>query len=96
MELFSFLSAEALLFAWEENRDMDVLLLDIEMQGMSGVKLARQLRQMVAESGAHSTDPMSPESVEHLCAKCDRYAEEWTPAAETLWSGADCGECMGT
>ena len=55
-----------------------------------------KLRQMVAESGAHSTDPMSPESVEHLCAKCDRYAEEWTPAAETLWSGADCGECTGT
>jgi len=48
VELFSFLSAEALLFAWEENRDMDVLLLDIEMQGMSGVKLARQLRQMGA------------------------------------------------
>ena len=55
-----------------------------------------KLRQMVAESGAHSTDPMSPESVEHLCAKCDRYAEEWMPVAETLWSGSDCGECTGT
>ena len=38
-----------------------------------------KLRQMVAESGAHSTDPESPESVEHLCAKCDQYAAHWGP-----------------
>ncbi len=44
-ELLTFPSAEALLFAWEENRDMDILLLDIEMGGMSGLELARHLRQ---------------------------------------------------
>lgn len=44
-----------------------------------------KLRQMVAESGAHSTDPMSPESADHLCSKCDRYAREWKPMAEDLW-----------
>jgi hypothetical protein len=30
-----------------------------------------KLRAMVNKAGAHSTDPQSPESVEHLCAKCD-------------------------
>lgn len=44
------------------------------------------LRQMVAESGAHSTDPMSPESAEHLCSKCDHYAAHWAPKAQTLWA----------
>lgn len=49
VELLSFPTAEALLFAWEENRDMDILLLDIEMGEMSGVKLARHLRQVGAK-----------------------------------------------
>lgn len=44
-----------------------------------------KLRQMVTEAGAHSTDPMSPESVEHLCAKCDQYAAHWGPEAAKLW-----------
>jgi MoaA/NifB/PqqE/SkfB family radical SAM enzyme len=43
------------------------------------------LREMVAKTGAHSTDPESPESAEHLCAKCDKYAADWTPTAERLW-----------
>lgn len=43
-------------------------------------------REMVAKTGAHSTDPESPESVEHLCAKCDQYAARWAPAAEELWA----------
>lgn len=45
------------------------------------------LRRIVAETGARSTDLKSPESAEHLCAKCDRYAENWKPAAEELWAG---------
>ena len=49
-----------------------------------------KLRQMVEESGAHSTDPMSPETVEHLCAKCDRYAEQWAPVADSLWNCQGC------
>lgn len=40
-----FLTADSFLFAWDEKKDMDVLLLDIEMPGMNGMKLARQLRQ---------------------------------------------------
>lgn len=41
-------SAEAFLFAYEENNAVDVLLLDIEMGDMSGVELAKRLRQMGA------------------------------------------------
>ena len=44
-----------------------------------------KLRAMVAKSGAHSTDLQSPESVDHLCTKCDQYAREWKPFAEELW-----------
>ena len=44
-----------------------------------------KLREMVAKSGARSTDLQSPESADHLCAKCDRYAERWAPVAEELW-----------
>ena len=44
-----------------------------------------KLRKMVTESGAHSTDLQSPESVEHLCAKCDAYAQNWQPVADALW-----------
>ena len=45
----------------------------------------QKLRKMVEESGAKSTDLQSPESVEHLCAKCDAYAEHWAPKAEELF-----------
>ncbi|MGN0715278.1 MAG: radical SAM protein, partial [Anaerovoracaceae bacterium] len=44
-----------------------------------------KLRAMVVCTEAHSTDLQSPESVEHLCSKCDKYAEKWKPAAEKLW-----------
>lgn len=44
-----------------------------------------KLREMVEKTGARSTDLQSPESADHLCAKCDRYAKEWTPVAEELW-----------
>ena len=44
-----------------------------------------KLREMVEGTDAHSTDMQSPESVEHLCSKCDRYAAEWKPVADALW-----------
>lgn len=44
-EVETFFSAEAFLFAYEENRTYDILLLDIEMGKMSGVSLARQIRR---------------------------------------------------
>ena len=46
----------------------------------------QRLRQMVKESGAKSTDMMSPEDVDHLCSKCDEYAKEWAPVADRLWA----------
>ena len=42
------------------------------------------LRKMVEETGAHSTDLQSPESVDHLCDKCVSYAKNWTPTADRL------------
>ena len=44
------------------------------------------LRQMVHDTGAHSTDLQSPESVEHLCEKCKAYAANWQPTADEIWS----------
>ena len=38
-------SAEQFLFRWEEKREMDILLLDISMPGMSGISLAHRLRE---------------------------------------------------
>lgn len=45
------------------------------------------LQRMVHETGAKSTDVESPETVEHLCAKCAEYAKEWQPNADRLWGG---------
>ncbi len=44
------------------------------------------LRQIINETGAHQTNLESPESAEHLCAKCDDYAEAWKPEAEEYWN----------
>lgn len=46
-----------------------------------------KLPELVRRSGAHSTDLQAPESAEHLCEKCRRYAANWKPSAEALWSG---------
>ena len=44
------------------------------------------LQRMVHETGAHSTDLQSPESVEHLCGKCAEYAKNWDDRAQELWN----------
>ena len=41
----AFPSAEAFLFAYEEEKSWDVLLLDVEMKEMSGIDLAKRLRK---------------------------------------------------
>lgn len=45
LQIDEYPSAEAFLFAYEENSAADVLFLDIEMGEMSGVELAKRLRQ---------------------------------------------------
>ena len=44
------------------------------------------LQRMVHETGAKSTDMQQPETVEHLCGKCEHYAEEWKGTADRLWA----------
>jgi MoaA/NifB/PqqE/SkfB family radical SAM enzyme len=43
------------------------------------------LRDMVKKTGAKSTDLQSPESVDHLCDKCQPYAKNWAKTAACLW-----------
>lgn len=38
-------SGESFLFSWEDEQDYDVLILDIEMGGMSGMELAGKIRE---------------------------------------------------
>ena len=44
-----------------------------------------KLRQMVAETGAKSTDLEAPETAEHLCDKCKGYADTWKVRADEMW-----------
>lgn len=45
LQIREFSSAENFLFQYEEENDFDILLLDIEMDAMDGVTLAKKLRQ---------------------------------------------------
>ena len=45
-----------------------------------------KLQAMVHATGAKSTDLESPESVEHLCAKCEQYAHDWADTADEIWN----------
>ena len=45
LSLEAFPSAESFLFQYAEQKDYDILLLDIEMQSMNGVALARSIRK---------------------------------------------------
>ena len=47
------------------------------------------LEKMVKETGAVSTDLESPETVEHLCEKCRKYANKWQPHADCIWNNRD-------
>ncbi len=40
-----FSSAESFLFAWENEKDFDVLFVDIQMRGMNGMDLAKRVRR---------------------------------------------------
>ncbi len=41
----AFPSAESFLFSWEDDREYDLLILDIEMGGISGMELAEKVRR---------------------------------------------------
>ena len=43
------------------------------------------LRKLVKDTGAVNTDYQEPENVDHLCDKCNAYAENWKPTADRLW-----------
>lgn len=45
IEVKPFPSAESFLFQYEEEKDFDILLLDIEMEKIDGVELARRIRR---------------------------------------------------
>ena len=49
VQVTTFFSAEAFLFTYAENRIFDILLLDIEMDGMNGIELAQKLRREGAD-----------------------------------------------
>ncbi len=46
LEIHAFLSAEQFLFQYEEEKDFQIIILDIEMGKMNGVTLARKLREL--------------------------------------------------
>lgn len=46
------------------------------------------LRKMVDETGAKSTDFLSPESADTLCSRCDKFANAWAPEAERIWNSS--------
>lgn len=44
------------------------------------------LRKIIKQTGAKSTDLENQEGVEHLCAKCDKFAAAWKEQADKLWT----------
>ena len=44
------------------------------------------LRKMIKQTGAKSTDLENQEGVEHLCAKCDKFAAAWKEQADKIWA----------
>lgn len=44
-DITTFTSAEAFLFAYEDNKTYDILLLDVEMKNVTGIELAKRIRR---------------------------------------------------
>ena len=45
-----------------------------------------RLEKVVKDSGAHCSDPVKPQDVHDLCAKCEKQALAWKPVADKLWA----------
>ena len=45
INIVDFPSAESFLFAWEEQRDFDMLFVDIQMKEMNGMEMAKRVRE---------------------------------------------------
>ena len=45
VNISGFASAEAFLFRYEEDKNFDILLLDIQMKAMDGIELAEKIRE---------------------------------------------------
>ncbi len=45
VKVYKFCSSESFLFSWEDNKDYDLLILDIEMKEMNGLELAKRIRR---------------------------------------------------
>lgn len=45
----------------------------------------QELRRIIKETGAKSSNLEGEETVEMLCSRCDQYAEHWKSTAEKLW-----------
>lgn len=48
IELKEYPQADTFLFDWDEKKDLDILLLDIEMPGINGIELAKTIRKDTA------------------------------------------------
>lgn len=46
------------------------------------------IKELVHSTKAHSTDLVSPESVEHLTDKCYSYAKDWSSVSEEIWKNS--------
>ena len=46
----------------------------------------QELRRLIRETGAKSSNLEGEETVEMLCSRCDKYAEDWAPTADKLWA----------
>lgn len=51
VKIYTFISAESFLFQYEDNLSLDVLLLDIQMKELTGIDLAKKLRNMKNDVG---------------------------------------------
>jgi MoaA/NifB/PqqE/SkfB family radical SAM enzyme/uncharacterized glyoxalase superfamily protein PhnB len=45
-----------------------------------------KLRELVKKSGAASTQPLDPEDVDSLTAKCEEASKKWAEKADEIWS----------